>query len=254
MSDNIQTKIERIVDIFKKDIKENAECSYLYNYFKPNSSSETKGDESSEEANNSDNKNTGMDKKIHKKTQDFLSTNKLGKTTSISAKMLLELCNYNEKCRTSVVEVFSSSIDIDKDIKDLEKLLKKTKKDALFPIKIEVNTGTTLYIRYREKWDKIGVEYILFSPYVSEIADADSHDATSRDVISEYQVFRNYNDAKKNFNACLLALEADYEGLNEFRLSEKFQKQYGKFMTQKSVDRIVDEYSEKNVTDFEHQI
>lgn len=246
MSDNsIQISIERIVDLLKRDVSENTTNSYLYKYF--------------DEKNRYKEKNTILDektkdKKINKKTQDFLSANKHGKTESISAKMLLELCNHNEKCRTPVVEVFSSSIDIDKDIEDFEKLLKETKKDALFPIKIEVNTGTTLYIRYREKWDKLGVEYILFSPYVSEIADADSHDATSRDVISEYQVFRNYNDAKKKFNAYLLALEVDYEGLNEFRLSEKFQKQYGKFMTQKSVDKIVDEYSKKSGTDFEHQI
>lgn len=253
MSDNIQISIERIVDIFKKDIKENAESSYLYNYFIPDGSSETKGDEAAEEANDDDKKNVGMDKKIHKKTQDFLSTNKLGKTTSISAKMLLELCNYNEKCRTPVVEVFSSSIDIDKDIGELEDLLKSIKKDALIPIKIEVNTGATLYIRYRENRKEIGTEYIFYSPLVGEIANVDSNRPT-HEVMSKYQTFRIYDDAKDAFNEYIYAIETDFENenLNKFHLSEKFQMQYGKFMAEESLDDIMNEYSEKEDTDFEH--
>lgn len=241
MSNNsIQVSIERIVDLLKRDVSENTTNSYLYKYF--------------DEKNRYKEKNTILDentkdKKINKKTQDFLSANKHGKTESISAKMLLELCNHNEKCRTPVVEVFSSFIDIDKNIGDLEDLLNTIKKDALIPIKIEIHTGATLYIRYRKNWKKL--DYIFFYPKIAELSAVDGGEKFN-DVNSGYSSWETYQEAKDDFDNYLDWIEDDYKDVNKFQLSKNFERQYGIFMTEESLDDIMDEHSERKHIDYEH--
>lgn len=230
MSDNnIQIKIGRIVDLFKRDVNENATNSYLYKYFKEKNRYKKKDIVLDEIA---------KDKKINKKAQDFLSANKHGKSESITAKMLLELCACNEKCRTPLVEIFNYSSDIDKNIEKLESLLKESHKDedALIPIKIEMHTGAALYIRYRKISKKL--DYIFFYPKIEELSTVDGGEKFN-DVISGYSSWETYQKAKEDFDDYLDWIEDDYKNVNKFQLPENFQEQYGIFMTKESLDDII---------------
>ena len=66
---------------------------------------------------------------------------------------------------------------------------------------------------------------------------------------SPWAIFKNdYHD----FDNYLDWIEDDYKDVNKFQLSKNFEKQYGMFMTEESLDDIMDEHSERKLIDYEH--
>lgn len=132
------------------------------------------------------NKNSNNDKAVRKKVQDFFYNNCNGRCNSVTIEMLVKYCDEHSSTPNDILRYGVDQINLQEIGDDLPH------KNGIFPLLIDVLTGTVLWIRTGDK-----LEYIVATYDVDAlmcIADTEWLD-------TQFKISDNYEEAYADYKS-----------------------------------------------------